>query len=257
MKKCFHHYQWHGGKLKCVRCGHRKWLTHGVKRNIRNISIFTVLVIVGFFVYEQYGNHAIQNSIQDIRIGDAQESVIKTITSTVSNSIKNPINNSITNTVTNTVTSTIDNLKPKPMDMNTIALDIHNGINEQRKDNGLLPLTWNPILSQAALNHSNDMAKRDYFEHNDPEGHDFTYRYSQVGFNCQIPVSDYEYSGGGENIMYLEGYYGEENIASQTVTGWMNSSGHRHNILTSYFQSEGIGVAESDDGKIYATEDFC
>lgn len=143
------------------------------------------------------------------------------------------------------------------MDMNAIALDIHNLINEQRKANGLQPLTWNPTLSKAALNHSADMATRNYFDHDSPEGQTFSDRYSQVGFNCQIPVGGYEYSGGGENIMYLEGYYGEENIASQTVTGWMNSAGHRANILTSYFQSEGIGVAESDDGKIYATEDFC
>lgn len=226
------------------------------------ISIILGIIIIGFFVYQQYGN----NVIQTMNVGEPQISVINKITNAVTNTIKNTASNTVTNTITNTIknnsitntiSNTLTNLQPKPIDMNAISLDIHNSINEQRKDNGLQPLTWNPVLSKAALNHSTDMATRNYFEHNDPEGHDFTYRYSQVDFNCQIPISESEYSGGGENIMYLEGYYGEENIASQTVTGWMNSAGHRANILTSYFQSEGIGVAESDDGKIYATEDFC
>jgi len=148
-------------------------------------------------------------------------------------------------------------LEIKPTNMTAIAFYIHDLINEERRSNGLAPLSWNPKLTQAALNHSNDMAKRDYFQHDSPEGHDFSYRYSQVGFSCETPISQYTYSGGGENIMFLEGYYGEENITRQSVEGWMNSAGHRQNILTPYFLSEGIGVAESSDGKIYATQDFC
>lgn len=62
--------------------------------------------------------------------------------------------------------------------------------------------------------------------------------------------------GGGENIMFLGGYYGVETIAAQTVDGWMSSSGHRANILTPYFQSEGIGVAVSFD-EAYVTQNFC
>jgi len=229
MRKCHHHYQWHDGELKCARCGHRKWLTHGTKRKIVKVCVFSVLVVIGFMGYQQYGN----TMINYIQTQKPQQIVV----------------NSIIN-----VTKTVE---AKTTNTTTTAFLIHNLINEQRKSNGLTPLSWNPKLAQASLNHSTDMANRDYFEHNDPEGHDFVYRYSQVGFDCQIPISSSEYSEGGENIMFLDGYLGEKTVASQTVTGWMNSAGHRANILTSYFQSEGIGVAESLDGKIYATEDFC
>ena len=48
-----------------------------------------------------------------------------------------------------------------------------------------------------------------------------------------------------------------EEIAQNAVTGWMNSPGHRENILRPVFRTEGIGVAVSAEGKVYVTEDFC
>lgn len=47
-----------------------------------------------------------------------------------------------------------------------------------------------------------------------------------------------------------------EELAQSTVNGWMNSPGHRANILGSY-HSEGIGVAIADDDKVYITQNFC
>ena len=46
-------------------------------------------------------------------------------------------------------------------------------------------------------------------------------------------------------------------IAETTVKGWMNSPGHRKNILTPHWRSEGIGIAISPDDKVYITENFC
>jgi uncharacterized protein YkwD len=136
-----------------------------------------------------------------------------------------------------------------------IALQIHVLINEERTSRGLSSLTWNPTITKAAVNHSNDMAKRDYFQHDSPEGHDFTWRYSKVGFTCSVSQGNWIY-GGAENIMYMEGYYGVDTIAEESVDGWMNSPGHRENILTPYFKSEGIGVSQSGN-EIYATQNFC
>ena len=48
-----------------------------------------------------------------------------------------------------------------------------------------------------------------------------------------------------------------DEIAERAVTGWMNSPGHRQNILTPRYEIEGIGVAFSADNKIYITENFC
>ena len=132
-----------------------------------------------------------------------------------------------------------------------ITTKVHQLINEERRDHGLRHLSWNAKLAQAALNHSADMASRDYFQHDSPEGYDFSWRYSQVGFSCNNP----RYLGG-ENIGWLEGYRGVNAIATATVDGWMNSPGHRANILVSDWRSEGIGVAFSGN-EVYLTQNFC
>jgi len=64
-----------------------------------------------------------------------------------------------------------------------------------------------------------------------------------------------------ESITYINGipihnWNTEEDIAQQTVIGWMNSPGHRGNILSG-FHSEGIGVAIASDDKVYITQNFC
>jgi uncharacterized protein YkwD len=64
-----------------------------------------------------------------------------------------------------------------------------------------------------------------------------------------------------ESITYINGipnynWNTEEDLAEQTVDGWMNSSGHRKNILSG-FHSEGIGVAIASDDKVYVTQNFC
>ena len=48
-----------------------------------------------------------------------------------------------------------------------------------------------------------------------------------------------------------------EQVAQQAVNGWMNSEGHRKNIVDTHFTQEGIGIAFSTDEKIYVTENFC
>lgn len=64
-----------------------------------------------------------------------------------------------------------------------------------------------------------------------------------------------------ESITYINGipvyhWNTEEMLAEQTVQGWMNSPGHRENILSG-FHTEGIGVSIADDDKVYITQNFC
>lgn len=64
-----------------------------------------------------------------------------------------------------------------------------------------------------------------------------------------------------DSITYINGvpsynWNHDEDIAEKTVNGWMNSQGHRANILSG-FHSEGIGVAIASDDKVYITENFC
>ena len=154
----------------------------------------------------------------------------------------------------------IKSITPKPLNIEEVEQKVHELINEERTKNGLNSLTLNPVLSNIARQHSQDMATRDYFEHDSPEGKDFEDRYKENNFNCEIKISESTtsttYATGAENISFLEGYSGEIRIANAMVDGWMNSPGHRKNILTPYFEKEGIGIAKSGN-KIYGTQNFC
>ena len=138
---------------------------------------------------------------------------------------------------------------------------MHVLINKERREQGLQLLEWNNALTRIAGKHSRDMARRNYFDHYSPEGRDFSYRYRQEGFACAVREGKTIHMGA-ENIA-LNNLYAtvttvnnvafydwnsEDRIAETTVQGWMKSPGHRKNILTPYFKSEGIGVVISPDG---------
>ncbi len=149
---------------------------------------------------------------------------------------------------------------------------VHGLINLERSKNGLSVLAWDDELGTVARKHSEDMAKRNYFNHISPEGYSAVDRCKLGGINIsQIPGDGVYYLGCAENIFqctlaetyyYRNGvlsyteYYSSSEIAELTVREWMNSEGHRNNILTKYWRTEGIGVAISDGGNVYVTQDF-
>lgn len=305
MSKCRHHYEWYNGKLKCGRCGHRKWLTRSVKRKITVALIGIVVLVAGFLVFQNLAlitnnaNHTQEILVKQIpnlttQISTPLRIAVPKIINTVGN-----FSNSITQTVktpslteSNNATAEIINQDPEhainsityPSNNNeqpVIKIDqleqkIHLLINEQRQANGKSPLIFDPQLTLIARTHSQDMVTRNYFEHETPENLSFNDRYKQAGYDCQrqfdVTSSGYMISEGGENIFqnnlynsvdYTNGYPTHydwndmDSIASSTVDGWMHSEGHRTNILYSVFQNEGIGVAISNDSKVYITENFC
>jgi uncharacterized protein YkwD len=110
-------------------------------------------------------------------------------------------------------------------------------VNTARAENGCAPLTVDARLTTAALAHSTDMATRDYFAHTTPEGVDFTERVRGAGY----------LSPGAENIAR-----GQQS-AELVMKAWMDSPGHRANILNCELVA--IGVALVPDG-FYWTQDF-
>lgn len=99
-------------------------------------------------------------------------------------------------------------------------------VNEIRKQNGLQPLTANWELSRVARYKSQDMVDKRYFSHTSP-----TY-----GTPFQmIKAFGLSYRTAGENIAY--GYATPKAV----VDGWMNSSGHRANILNASYKQIGVG----------------
>jgi uncharacterized YkwD family protein/spore coat assembly protein SafA len=103
-------------------------------------------------------------------------------------------------------------------------------VNEIRTENGLRPLTYDWELSRVARYKSQDMKDNKYFSHTSPV----------YGSPFQMMKSfGISYRSAGENI--AKGYATPEAV----IEGWMNSSGHRANILNSSFTHIGVGyVAE-------------
>jgi uncharacterized protein YkwD len=161
-----------------------------------------------------------------------------------------------------------------PYTISTTALEqrVHDLINQQRTANGLAVLRFDRALADIARHHSEDMAEQDYFAHMNPAGQDPTARGIAAGYTCRKDYGSYYYFGIAENLfqnnLYSSATYFSnhetvynwnppEAIAQTTVAGWMNSSGHRKNILIPSFDREGIGVAIASDNKVYITENFC
>lgn len=99
--------------------------------------------------------------------------------------------------------------------------------NSQRTANGLGGLTQNAALNQAAQAKAADMAANNYWAHTSPGGKTpWTF----------IDAAGYSYESAGENLAY--GFA----TSADTVTGWMNSPGHRANILNTKYSEVGFGI---------------
>jgi uncharacterized protein YkwD len=104
-------------------------------------------------------------------------------------------------------------------------------INAQRARHGDQPLTENVRLDRAAVLHSLDMAKRQYFEHVDPDG---------VAPDARIVQQGYPPILVGENLAWGETV---KSTPAVIVSLWMRSPGHRANILEPQYREIGIGMA--------------
>ncbi|MEU5592949.1 sigma-70 family RNA polymerase sigma factor [Streptomyces sp. NPDC020298] len=113
-------------------------------------------------------------------------------------------------------------------------------VNKERSAAGCGPLTENPQLEDAAQRHSDDMAARNFFDHTNPDGADPGQRITAAG---------YRWSTYGENI--AQG----QQTPQAVMDSWMNSPGHRANILNCSFKDIGVGVHKGSGGPWW-TQDF-
>uniref|UniRef100_UPI002F3F30D3 CAP domain-containing protein n=1 Tax=Intestinibacter sp. TaxID=1965304 RepID=UPI002F3F30D3 len=120
-------------------------------------------------------------------------------------------------------------------------LEVLEIVNKERKSNGLKPLTLNKELSNVATIKSQDMINKGYFDHTSP-----TYG-SPFDMMKSFGIS---YKAAGENI--AKG----QKTPSEVMNSWMNSSGHRANILSANFTELGVGIAKDSKGTIYWTQMF-
>lgn len=123
--------------------------------------------------------------------------------------------------------------------------EIHTRVNAARAQYGLEPVSWNSELATIARAHSADMRVRQYFNHEDPDG---------CGITCRADTISYAWRAIGENIYMTEGYaLDAPELGAMIVSGWMNSAGHRANILSETFSEEAIGVSAAGESA-YITE---
>jgi uncharacterized protein YkwD len=112
-------------------------------------------------------------------------------------------------------------------------------VNQERAKQGCRAVTSDARLTQAAQGHSADMARRGFFDHTNPDG---------KSPGDRITAAGYRWSTYGENIAK-----GQPTPAS-VMKSWMNSPGHRANILNCKFAEIGVGVVKS--GGPYWTQVF-
>lgn len=137
-----------------------------------------------------------------------------------------------------TRTVTITTLESSFEDWAELALIL---TNTERSMRGLAPLEWDNSLAYLAKAHCDDMVRRRFFSHNNPDG--------KTPFD-RMKDAQISYRAAGENI--AAGSYSP----IEAVREWMNSPSHRENILNPKFKSIGIAVVKGGEYGIYWAQEF-
>jgi uncharacterized protein YkwD len=108
-------------------------------------------------------------------------------------------------------------------------------LNQQRAANGIGPLVENAALSTASAGYSQRMVAQGFFGHESPDGGTLVQRLTAAGY-----LGDDDAWVVGENIGW-----GQASLATarSMVTAWMNSPGHRENLLSADYTQVGLGLA--------------
>lgn len=125
-----------------------------------------------------------------------------------------------------------------PTDSNGYKQSILSLVNKERSDKGLTQLSLVSTLVKPANTRAEEIITK--FDHVRPNGTPFNTVFSDYGLN---------FNAGGENIAY------GQDSPQEVMTGWMNSPGHRANILNSQFNKLGVGVEEKN-GTLYWVQLF-
>lgn len=123
----------------------------------------------------------------------------------------------------------------------SIEAEVVRLVNQERQRNGLRPLTMNWQVARVARYKSADMRDKNYFSHTSP-----TYG-SPFDMMKHFGIT---YRMAGENIA------AGQSTAEQVMQGWMNSAGHRQNILNPSFTQIGVGYATGGSYRYYWTQMF-
>ncbi|KKP33275.1 MAG: hypothetical protein A2312_01810 [Candidatus Staskawiczbacteria bacterium RIFOXYB2_FULL_32_9] len=181
------------------------------------LGILSIILIVLVFGAGIYFNNEIYSFFGGINknIEDFKKTEIGNLINQVGNEVLNPSPLKVNNPFKNVV------LTSEKVFLET---------NIQRNINGFLPLSRNAVLDKSALAKANDMFKNQYFEHNSPSGVSPAELVKSFGYNYIVT---------GENLIL-----GNFDSEYKLVEAWMNSPGHRANILNKRYTEVGIAVVK-------------
>ena len=131
-------------------------------------------------------------------------------------------------------------------DIGEMEATIVEGTNRFRADHGLPPLQHDLHLRRFARSRSEDMARRQYFSHTEPGG---------KGVFDLMRAAGITFRYGAENIHMSRGLKADQ-VAQTALKGWINSPGHRANMLAKRPTLIGVGVAQALTGAYYSTQVF-
>ncbi len=170
----------------------------------------------------------------------------------------------------------VDNAADQPaINLRRIALIVHDQVNLIRRKHELGELAYDESLARIATEHCKDMARREFIDHVNPDGENPTDRARRRRYPVRghTPSGDLK-MGVGENIyqghLYRSSSYSiekgtkyvsndwltEQQIATAAVQGWMDSPGHRANLLAEHYSKEGIGLSIGPSSKLFVTQNF-
>jgi uncharacterized protein YkwD len=117
-------------------------------------------------------------------------------------------------------------------------------VNRVRVQHGLPPLVPSEVLVETARAHSEDMLRRNFFDHQDPRGRKPADRVTSAGVSWTRVT---------ENLAMNSG---QDDPVASAVEGWMDSPGHRANVLDPAVTHTGVGIAEDGEGGYTFTQLF-
>jgi len=241
-------------------------------KNIRKITMISILTVTSLFsAFILYNSIAKNNDLINNKIIEQQQNNTdmhqaneldqNTNGDTAYSEDKsNPSNNNPTNNNPNNVNKSINNANSTSNTSNSPAksansasqvpstqitnsssaqfralqIEIINLVNQQRTNAGLKPLSEYSALTSVAMLKAEDLAINNYFDHISPT-------YGSPG--NMIKNKGINYSSAGENI--AKG----QTSAQQVMNDWMNSPGHRANILNNKYTQIGVGIARNVQGQ--------
>ncbi len=140
----------------------------------------------------------------------------------------------------------VQTIPAKPDTVSQIEAYVLADTNAFRAQNGLAALTADAQVALIARTHSADMLANNYFEHSDRTG---------CNPGCRLTNAGYRWNSYGENIHWMSGYkLNAADSAQKIVNDWINSPGHRANMLGA-FTYAGVGIAINGD-TVYTTTDY-